>query len=171
MRSVTAESGCAKSKPPGLSVGSRSLPSALRNEGVSIFQVSPPSRLRANRSTDGLSGSTACPRSTFLKYARLKPTSISLPHAHIPLLAGHPPKRPLSLKTTTLFVEEERCAHNGAVAVKIERQISDTYFIVLDELLLRLNQSCSGRGPRRRVPNSRGDVTFPVGMIVVVIRG
>src|SRR5262249_2106221 len=127
-------SGCVKSNPPGLSAGSGSLPSAVKKGGCSIRQVSPPSRLRAKRNTDGLEESIACPPSLFLKYPMLNPTRISFPHDQIPLLAGQPPKRPDSLKTTTLFVLAERCG-NADAPKTTHKQVSFLSFIVVQMLL------------------------------------
>ena len=76
----------------------------------------------------------ACPRSLFLKYPRLNPTRISLPHDQIPLLAGQPPNRPDSLNTTTLFVLAERCEKPGAAMAR-QTQDSIVNFIALLLLL------------------------------------
>jgi len=60
MRIATAEFGLVKSRPPGHSGNSVFSTSASSlNEGVSVFQVRSPSRLRAKRRENGLAGSMA----------------------------------------------------------------------------------------------------------------
>jgi hypothetical protein len=73
--------------------------------GLSSVHVSPPSRLRASMCSSGRFLSIGCPPAAVppLMCPQLKPTRISLPHAHTPWFAGHPPYRPGCRASTRCF--------------------------------------------------------------------